>query len=111
MDAEQPAFGKGEGLQQQLINMPRGVRQTDAHILPIITHQHRHTMRRWRMMKPDPNFGVTPAPCPVRHEITGDLGMKLKDEFACGPLRGKRPGGNGPLNPQNPFGQQRGQLV
>jgi hypothetical protein len=62
------------------------------------------------MMQADPNFGVTPAPRPVRHEITGHLQMKLKNEFARGRLRGERTGGNGPFKPQNPLGQQRRQL-
>jgi len=62
---------------------------------------------RWRLVKPNANFGHPPPTRPFGHEITGNLPMKLQQEFAGGRLQAKRIGRNGAFNPQNPLSQQR----
>ena len=62
------------------------------------------------MMKSNAHFGIAPATRPIWNEITGNLGMKLKDEFDREGLRREHVRGNGPFNPENPLGQQWCQL-
>jgi hypothetical protein len=62
------------------------------------------------MMESNAHFGISPATRPIRNKVTGNMGMKLKDEFRRKGLRGEYIGGNGTFNPENPLGQQWRQL-
>lgn len=81
VDAEQAAFGKGQGFQQSIIGNER--RRFDAclQVEHILTHGLRDEVRQGRMMRTHDDFLFAPAACEVGRQFTANPLMQIEEKL------------------------------